>query len=107
MGAGVAPGIAPAPGQFGGPVAKQTNTMAIVSLVAGIASYFVCYGIGGVIAIITGIVARNDIKAHPEKWEGMGLATAGIILGAAHILLAIVLTVVYVIFVAGAIALGH
>ena len=73
----------------GAGIAGQTNSLAVVSLVAGIGSFFahIIPGVGGftvaVVAIVTGIMARNQIKQTGEG--GMGMATAGIIIGAVHI----------------------
>jgi len=81
----------------------RTNTLAIVSLVAGIASFFghIIPGLGGftiaLIAVITGYLARKQIRETGEK--GMGIATAGMVIGAAHMVL-IVLLVVGLLFLA-------
>jgi hypothetical protein len=70
-------------------VAGQTNTLAIISLAAGVGSFFahVIPGIGGftvaLVAVITGYMARNQIKQTGE--QGMGMATAGMIIGIVHI----------------------
>jgi hypothetical protein len=85
----------------------KTNTLAVVSLVAGIGSFFahVVPGIGGftvsLVAIITGYMARQQIKQTGER--GMGMATAGIIIGAVHLALIglLVLVVLFLIFVFG------
>lgn len=85
----------------------QTNSLAIVSLIAGIGSFFahIIPGIGGltvaVIAIITGYMARNQIKQTGE--QGMWMANAGIIIGFVHIglLVLLVLVVLVAIFVLG------
>jgi hypothetical protein len=75
-------------------VAGQTNTLAVVSLVAGIGSFFahIIPGIGGftvaLIAVITGYMARNQIRQTGE--QGMGMATAGMIIGIVHISLLVV-----------------
>jgi hypothetical protein len=98
----------PPPGTSYTPASSaHTNSLAIVSLVAGIGSFFahIIPGIGGltvaVIAVITGYMARNQIKQSGE--QGMWMATAGMIIGIAHIaLLAIVVIVVlFLIFVLG------
>ncbi len=52
-----------------------TNTMAIVSLVAGISSWFILPFIGAVVAVITGHMARSQIKQSMEG--GGGLAIIG------------------------------
>ncbi|TMD09319.1 MAG: DUF4190 domain-containing protein [Chloroflexi bacterium] len=69
---------------------RPTNTLAIVSLVAGVASYIGFFGIGAIVAIITGHMARRQIKQTGEA--GDGLAFIGLILGYVHLaLLALVL----------------
>src|ERR1051326_6535883 len=68
--------------------AGSTNTLAVVSLVAAIGSFFahIIPGLGGftvaLVAVITGFMARGQIKQTGE--QGMGMATAGIIIGAVH-----------------------
>ena len=99
------PGVVPAPG--------QTNTLAVVSLVAGIGSFFahVIPGAGGftvaLVAVITGYMARNQIKQSGEG--GMGLATAGMIIGIVHIALIalVVLLLIVGIFVLGITLFGY
>jgi len=100
----------PPPAQLGGGAAQSyapTNNLAVVSFVAGIASFFahVIPVIGGftvaVIAIITGFVARGQIKRSGE--QGMWMANAGIIIGFVHLALGffLILLVLFLIFVAG------
>lgn len=86
---------------------ESYNTLAIVSLAAGIGS-FVAHllpVLGGtvvaLIAVITGYMARKQIKESGEK--GMGIATAGMIIGIAHLALIVVVVIValFLIFVLG------
>ena len=61
---------------------QQTHTMAIVSLIFGILGLVgVCPGLGSVIALITGYMAKNDIQRDPVNYSGSGLAMGGIVLG--------------------------
>ena len=60
---------------------RQTSTLAIVSLVAGILGWFIVPVIGSLTAIITGHMARSEIRRQPALLEGDGLAIAGLILG--------------------------
>jgi ABC-type transport system involved in cytochrome c biogenesis permease subunit len=69
-------------------VTQPTNSLAIVSLVAGIASYFVVPVIGAIVAIVTGHMARGQIRRTGEG--GGGLALAGLVLGYVHIALAVI-----------------
>ena len=85
----------------------RTNTLAIVSLATGIGSFFghIIPGLGGftiaLIAVITGYLARKQIRESGEK--GMGIATAGMIIGAAHLALIVLLIigVLFLVFVLG------
>jgi hypothetical protein len=96
------------------PSAGRTNTMAIISLVAGGLSIFghiAIPGIGGgtlaIVAIVTGLIARGEIKRTGE--QGTWMATVGIVLGAIHIALIAVIVIVLVgaVFVLGSLALFH
>jgi hypothetical protein len=63
------------------PASAPTNTMAILSLVAGIAGLSVVPFIGSIVAVILGPIAKRDIAASGGAQGGEGLATAGTILG--------------------------
>jgi hypothetical protein len=66
-------------------VVPPTNTLALISLVAGISSFVILPLIGAVIAIVTGHIARGQIKRTGES--GSGMALAGLILGYVHLVL--------------------
>ncbi len=71
----------PGYGQVPSPSAP-THTMAIVSLIFGILGLVgVCPGLGAIIALVTGNMARGDIRRNPTLYTGDGLAQGGIILG--------------------------
>jgi len=90
----------------------QTNTLAIVSLVTGIGSFFahIVPGVGGftvaLIAVVTGYMARKQIRETGE--QGMGMATAGMIIGIVHLALLglLVIALIFAIFVFGAVLFG-
>ena len=67
--------------------APPNNTLAIVSLVSGILGFLILYGIGGIAAIITGYMAKKEIKESATPQGGDGMATAGLILGYANLVL--------------------
>jgi hypothetical protein len=71
------------------------NTLAVASLILGITSYNFLPIIGAIAAVVTGHIAKQDFKANPYKYSGEGLATAGLILGYAHLALAF-LTLVFI-----------
>jgi hypothetical protein len=66
----------------------QNNTLAIVSLVSGILG--LCCGLLGIVALVTGYMAKNNIEKDPAQYGGRGFAQAGMILGGISILLMIV-----------------
>ena len=63
------------------PPAQVTSTLAIVSLISGIASWFILPFIAAVAAVITGHMAKNEIKKSNGMQGGNGMATAGMVLG--------------------------
>lgn len=68
----------PAP-EFSAP--KPNSTLAIVSLVAGILGWTLLPLLGSIAAVITGHMAKNEIKKSAGTLGGNGMATAGLILG--------------------------
>ena len=99
-------------GAISSPVGTRTNTLAIVSLATGALSIFghIIPGVGGftmaLIAVITGFMARRQIKETGE--QGMGMAIAGIIIGIAHLLLIVlvIIALLFAIFVMGIALIG-
>jgi len=59
--------------------ARPTNPLAIVSLVLGILGLVLFFGVASIPAVITGHIARRQIRERDE--EGAGIALAGLILG--------------------------
>jgi hypothetical protein len=53
----------------------------VASLVLGIIGLPVSCGIGSIVAIVLGVIARNQIRASGGRETGDGMAKAGIILG--------------------------
>lgn len=84
-------------GQNGAP--GQRNTLALVSLILGIAGFVT--GISALAAIVTGHIALSQIKKRGE--EGRGMALAGLILGYVVVVLGIIAVILIVAFF-GAIA---
>jgi hypothetical protein len=65
----------------------KTNTMAIISLVAGILSWVMFPMLAAIVAIITGHMARTQIKESLGTETGDILAIIGLILGYLNIIL--------------------
>jgi hypothetical protein len=88
-----------------GYASSQTNTMAIISVIAGVLSWFALPFIGAVVAIVTGHMARNEIKNNPDM-QGAGLALIGLILGYLHIISFCAVALFFLLFFGGMIGLG-
>jgi hypothetical protein len=80
-----------------------TNGLAVASLVFGIISWFMCPLVGGIVAIITGHVARSQIRRTGES--GSGMAMAGLVLGYIHIAVTVVTFFIVVAVIGGLAAL--
>jgi uncharacterized protein DUF4190/zinc ribbon protein len=63
------------------PIGLPNSTAAIVSLVFGILSWVGLFFIGGIVAVVAGHMARNEIRNSGGQIGGSGMATAGLILG--------------------------
>jgi hypothetical protein len=77
----------------------HTNSLAIVSLVAGIVSWFAVPVLGGIVAVIAGHMARSQIRRTGERGDGM--ATAGLILGYLHLAVVVLLALLVVLLLVG------
>ena len=70
--------------------APQTSTLAVVSLVTGILTWLIIPVLGAIIAIVTGHMAKSNIRSSMGQQTGDGLATAGLVLGYLQIILVVV-----------------
>ncbi len=85
----------------------RTSTLSILSLIFGISGWTVLPFVGGLVAIVTGHMAKQEIRQSEGELGGDGIATAGLVIGYACvvvfgllILLAIVLALLFLIPVA-------
>ena len=67
-----------------------TSTLATVSLISGILGFTFLPVLAGIIALITGYMARGETRSIPPRASGDGLATAGIVMGYIQLGLAVV-----------------
>jgi hypothetical protein len=63
-----------------------TNTLAIVSLVSSILSWVALPFVGGIVALVTGYMARKEIRESLGAQTGDGMALTGIIVGGVNVL---------------------
>ena len=74
------------------------STLAIASLILGILGWTFLPIIGAIIAVITGHMAKSEIKRSRGQLAGDGMATAGLILGYASIALGLCACAVIMLF---------
>jgi hypothetical protein len=87
------------------PVAK-TSTLAIISLITGILGFVqILPVIGPIAAVITGHMAKNEIKKSGGMVTGNGLATTGLILGYVTLAIGLCLACFFILAFAGLITL--
>ncbi len=85
---------------------RQTSTLAIISLVAGLLGWTVVPFLGSIVAVICGHMARKEIRQAPDRLEGDGLAIAGLVLGYLAIAMAVLAVAAVVLFFGGLAALA-
>jgi len=90
--------IGPPPPGFPPPV-RRTNTLAVVSLICGVLCWVVLPVVGAVAAVVTGHLARREIRQSGE--DGDGLALIGLISGYVHLALGVVLLVLVIVVFGG------
>jgi hypothetical protein len=87
-------GNAPA---FNGPLYVKSSSLAVSAMVCGIVGILVC-PLLAFFAVIMGHIARGQIRRQPERYDGAGMALAGMILGYVVIAIWLVVLAIYVIF---------
>jgi len=60
---------------------RSTSSLAVTSLVSGVLGWSLLPLLGTLVAIITGHMARSEIRRSGGRLEGDGLAVAGLVLG--------------------------
>jgi hypothetical protein len=84
----------------------KTNSLAIVSLVTGIVGWTAMPLIASIAAIVTGHIARRQIRESHGMETGDGLALGGLVLGYLSLVGGIVALIVAVLVIVGTIGLG-
>ena len=86
---------------------RSTSTLAIVSLVSGLLGWSFVPWLGSLVAVVTGHLARAEIRREPGRLEGDGMAVAGMVLGYAMLALSFIGLMLVVLFFGGiAVVLG-
>ena len=84
--------------------AAKTNTLSIVALIAGIAGLTFVPFLSSIVAVVTGHMARKEIRRTGEQGDGM--AVAGLITGYIGIGLAVVVAALLIAFFGVVLASG-
>ena len=85
---------------------RQTSTLAIVALVAGLLGWTLVPWLGSIVAIITGHMARAEIRREPERLEGDGMALVGLILGYSMLVVTLLAIAAMLLFSGGLVWFG-
>jgi hypothetical protein len=80
---------------------KRSSSLAVISLVSGLLGWTLVPWLGSIAAIITGHMARAEIRRDPETMEGDGMAVAGLVLGYSMVALSILAIVAIFLFFGG------
>ncbi|QWF15301.1 DUF4190 domain-containing protein [Lysobacter capsici] len=80
---------------------RETNPLAVISLICGLLSWFVLPIVGSIGAIVSGHMARAQIGREPTRYEGDGMAIAGLVLGWASVIVGLLTLLVVVLFFGG------
>jgi hypothetical protein len=68
---------------------KPTSSLSITSLIMAILGWTLIPVVGGIIAVITGHMARKEIRQSDGLLGGDGVATTGLVLGYANLALGV------------------
>ena len=85
------------PPVYPAPALKRESSLAIVSLIAGIVGWTILPFIGSIVAVITGHLAKKEIRESGGTMSGDGMALAGLILGYTMIGVALLVLVLIIV----------
>lgn len=84
---------------------QSTSVMAIVSLLSGIAAWCIIPVIGAIVAVVTGHLAKREIRESGRRTDGEAMATIGLWLGYAQLLLVLLAVFIVAVIIVAAIPL--
>ncbi|MGH8027133.1 MAG: DUF4190 domain-containing protein [Pseudoxanthomonas sp.] len=79
---------------------RQTSTLAVVSLVSGILGWTLLPFLGSLVAIVTGHMARKEIRRDPAL-DGDAMAIIGLVLGWVAVIGTLLAILAFVLFFGG------
>ena len=84
---------------------RQNSTLAIISLVTGILGWTLLPFLGSLVAIVTGHMARKEIRLNPAL-DGDAMAVIGLVLGWVAVIGTLLAILAFVLFFGGLAWLG-
>jgi hypothetical protein len=63
----------------------RLNTTALLSLLSSVSGFICLWGMGGLLGVVLGLVARSELEHAEGREHGRGLATAGLALGIVNV----------------------
>lgn len=86
----------------------RTSNLAIISLVSGILGWTFLPFVASLVAIVTGHMARAEIRRSAGTMQGDGMAMAGLVLGYSMVIISLTGLMLIVLFFGGlAVFLGY
>ncbi len=80
---------------------RSNSSLAVLSLVFGLLGWTLLPFAGSIVAIVTGHMARAEIRRSPETLDGDGLAVAGLVMGYAIVGLTLLAFLVVILIFGG------
>lgn len=84
------------------PPPRETNPLALISMIAGIIGVTLLPFLASIVAIITGHLARGEIRRNPARYSGDGMAVTGLVLGYIGVVLTVLVIVIFLMLIFGA-----
>ncbi|MCX7833265.1 MAG: DUF4190 domain-containing protein [Ignavibacteria bacterium] len=78
---------------------SETSSKALISLILGILSYFVCPLVFGIVAWVLGASELNDIKENKSSPDNKAMAMAGMWLGIINVIIVFLTIIIIVILI--------
>ena len=85
---------------------QKTNTLALVSIISGVVGWVMVPFVASIVAVVTGHMARSQIRQSAGREDGDGLAVAGLVLGYVGLALGLIGIVFAILFFVGVLGLG-
>jgi phosphate/sulfate permease len=77
---------------------KPTSSLSLTSMIMGVLGWTLVPIVGGIIAVITGHMAKKEIRQSNGLLGGDGIATAGLILGYSNLTLGLCVCLALILF---------